>query len=139
LCRLCGEVHVGNVPHNFRTCDVSGSQKSKEHTWERGGLEHILPVVESFHLYDRLGRAVSHNERLEVDRVPAIVELCIQAGVDMPEYPTRRRQFPGYRVAGRLIDFEKRLPKDETSVKVINAFGFWQSPRELSGVQKCPD
>jgi hypothetical protein len=118
---------------------VRGSQKSKEHSWERGGFEHILPVEESFHLYDRLGRVLSQNERLEVDRVPAIVELCIQARVDMPEYPTRRRHFPIYRVARRLIDFEMRFPKDETSVKVINAFGIWQSLRELSGVQKCPD
>lgn len=138
-CRVCGEVHVGRIPHMIRTCDVSGSRKDKEHTWERGGLEHILPVVESFHLYDRLGRAVSHNERLEVDRLPAIVELCIQAGVNMPEYPTRRRDFPIYRVAGRLIDFEKRFPKDETSLKDLNPFGFWKSLRNSRGAQKCPD
>lgn len=136
---MCGEVHVGNIPHKIRTCYVSGSQKSKEHTWERGGLEHILPIVKSFHLYDRLERAVSHNERLEVDRIPAIVELCIQAGVDMPEYPTRRREFPVYRVAGRLMDFEKRFPKDETSAKDINGFGFWKSPREFCPVLKCQD
>ncbi|XP_073015175.1 APO protein 3, mitochondrial-like isoform X2 [Primulina eburnea] len=91
FCSVCGDVHVGDPPHKIRTCNVSGSQTNKEHVWERGGVEHVLPVVESFHLYDRLGRAVSHNERLQVDRIPAIVELCIQAGVDIPEYATRRR------------------------------------------------
>lgn len=129
---------MGSTPHMIRTCDVSDSRKDKVHTWEKGGLEHILPVVESFHLYDRLGRAVSHNERLEVDRLPAIVELCIQAGVNMPEYPTRRREFPVYRVAGRLIDFEKRYPKDEESVKDLNPFGFWKSLKNSRGASKCP-
>ncbi|OIT01481.1 PREDICTED: APO protein 3, mitochondrial-like [Nicotiana attenuata] len=124
FCSVCSEVHVGHPPHKIRTCDVSGSQKNKEHTWKRGGVEHVLPVVESFHLYDRLGRAVSHNERLEVDRIPALVELCIQAGVDLPEYPTRRRKFPIYRVAGKLIDFEKRFPKDDLSGKDLETSKF---------------
>ena len=130
LCSLCGEVHVGCPPHKIRTCNVSGSKTNKEHTWEKGGIDQVLPVVESFHLYDRLGRAVSHNERLQVDRIPAIVELCIQAGVDILEYPTRRREFPLYRVAGRMIDFEKRFPKDDSSAKYINTYGFWESRKK---------
>ena len=64
-----------------------------------------MPIVDSFHLYDRIGRAVSHNEMLEVDRIPAIVELCVQAGVDIPEYPTRRRAFPVYCVAERRFTY----------------------------------
>ena len=123
----------------IRTCDVSGSQSTKEHTWERGKVEHLLPVVDSFHLYDRSGRAVSHDERLQVDRIPAIVELCIQAGVDIPEHPTRRREYPIYRVAGRLIDFEKRFPKDYSSGKDISAFGFWDTPLKSGGVEKNLD
>ncbi|KAL2664451.1 hypothetical protein AAZX31_02G177500 [Glycine max] len=79
LCSLCGEVHVGHAPHKIRTCDVRGSPSSKEHSWAKVGVEHVLPLVDSFHLYDRIGRAVSHNEMLEVDRIPAIVELCVQA------------------------------------------------------------
>ncbi|KAK4482185.1 hypothetical protein RD792_009326 [Penstemon davidsonii] len=123
---VCGDVHVGNPPHKINTCDVSGSRKSKEHTWERGGVDHVLPVVESFHLYDRIGRAVSHNERLQVDRIPTIVELCIQAGVDIPEYSTKKRDFLVYRIAGKMIDYEKRLPAHNLSGKDIKAFGFWQ-------------
>lgn len=130
LCSVCGDVHVGDPPHKIRTCDVSGSQKNKEHTWEIGGIDHVLPVVESFHLYDRVGRAVSHNERLQVDRIPAVMELCIQAGVDIPEYPTRRRDFPVYRVAGRIIDFEKKFPKNDSSGDDINPSGFWQKKKK---------
>ncbi|CAN1844173.1 APO protein 3, mitochondrial [Linum perenne] len=126
-CSVCGEVHVGHPPHKIRTCDVTGSLKNKEHSWTQGGVEHIFPLVESFHLYDRLGRAVSHNEQLLVDRIPAVVELCIQSGVDIPVYPTRRRTFPAYSVAGRIIDFERRFPKEEeTPGKDINTSGFWE-------------
>ncbi|XP_057733449.1 APO protein 3, mitochondrial-like [Arachis stenosperma] len=123
-CSLCGEVHVGHPPHKIRTCNVQGSLSSKEHAWVRGGIQHVLPLVESFHLYDRIGRAVSHKEMLEVDRIPAIVELCVQAGFDIPEYPTRRRTFPVYSIAGKMIDFEKRFPKDFSLGEDIDACGF---------------
>lgn len=116
-CRLCEEVHVGHPPHKIKTCNVKHSASNKEHDWTIGGIEQVLPLVESFHLYDRLGRAVSHKEHLQVDRVPAIVELCIQAGLDIPEYPTRRRCFPVYRVAGRMLDFEQRFPKEDSREK----------------------
>ncbi|KAI5396325.1 hypothetical protein KIW84_062510 [Lathyrus oleraceus] len=130
-CSICGEVHVGDPPHQIRTCNVRGSLSSKEHSWVKGGIEHILPLVESFHLYDRIGRAVSHNEMLQVDRIPAIVELCIQAGVDIPEYLTRRRTFPVYCVAGRIIDFEKRFPKEISLDKDIDELGFLYKKKRL--------
>ncbi|XP_057965008.1 APO protein 3, mitochondrial-like isoform X2 [Malania oleifera] len=131
-CSLCGEVHVGHPPHAIRTCNVPGSPASKKHSWERGDLEHIMPVVESFHLYDRIGRAVSHNERHLVDQIPAIVELCVQAGLDILEYPTRRRTFPVYSIAGRIIDFEKKFPKDDSTGNDIKTHGFWEK-RKSSG------
>ncbi|XP_023004574.1 APO protein 3, mitochondrial-like [Cucurbita maxima] len=130
-CRVCGEVHIGHPPHKIRTCNVAGSAPNKEHTWEIGGIQHVFPTVESFHLYDRIGRAVSHNEQLQVDRIPAVVELCIQAGVDIPEYPTRRRTFPIYNVAGRTIDFEKRFPKKFILEKGINSYGFWNDKKTV--------
>lgn len=125
VCRLCEEVYVGKFPHQIRTCDVAGSLPTKEHYWVPGGTEHILPVIDSFHLYDRLGRAVSHEERLQVDRIPAIVELCVQAGMDISEYPTKRRVYPVYNIAGKLIDFERKFPRDYSSGKDIEPHGFW--------------
>lgn len=50
--------------------------------------------LEAYHLYDRLGKRISHEERFSIPRIPAVVELCIQAGVDTPEYPTKRRRKP---------------------------------------------
>lgn len=128
---MCGEVHIGKFPHRIRTCNVAGSLPTKEHSWELGGIEQVLPVVESFHLYDRLGRAVSHEERLQVDRIPAIVELCVQAGVDIPEYPTKRRLYPVYNVAGKMIDFERKFPRDYSSGKDIQPYGFWVKKKTL--------
>lgn len=138
-CSVCGEVHLGHRPHKIRTCNVMGSAASKEHCWRRGAVEHVLPPVESFHLYDRLGRAVSHNERLQVDRIPAILELCVQAGIDLPEYPTRRRVFPAYSISGRVIDFEKRFPKEDAPGKDIYACGFWQKRNNISEDNKSAD
>ncbi|ESR35904.1 APO protein 3 mitochondrial [Citrus sinensis] len=138
-CSLCGEVHVGHPPHKIRTCNVAGSLASKEHSWKLGNVEHILPHVESFHLYDRIGRAVSHNERLEVDQIPAVNELCIQAGIDIPQYPTRRRVFPAYNLAGKVIDFEKRFPKEDRSSEGIETFGFWGNRKKSSEENKSID
>ncbi|XP_042477553.1 APO protein 3, mitochondrial-like isoform X2 [Macadamia integrifolia] len=138
-CSLCGEVNVGCVVHKIRSCNVAGSPSTKEHSWERGGVKDILPIVECFHLYDRVGRAVSHKERFQVDRIPAVVELCVQAGVDIPEYPTRRRAFPVYNVAGRMIDFEQRFPKDDLSGKDIEAFGFWKKKENPGRNKKSLD
>lgn len=126
VCKVCGEVHIGNFPHRIRTCNVAGSLRTKEHSWGVGGLEHVLPTVYSFHLYDRLGRAVSHEEQLRVDRIEAITELCVQAGLDIPEYPTRRRVFPVYNVAGKMIDFERKFPREGYSSGTdIEPYGFW--------------
>ncbi|KAJ0077917.1 hypothetical protein Patl1_37224 [Pistacia atlantica] len=137
-CSLCGEVHVGHPPHKIRTCNVAGSPANKEHTWSIGDMKHVLPLVESF-LYDSVGRAVSHNERLEVDRIPAVVELCIQAGIDIPEYPTRRRVFPAYNIAGKIIDLEKRFPKEVAPGKGMDTCAFWGKRKKSSEENKLMD
>lgn len=71
--------------------------------------------VEAFHLFDRLGRRIPHEERFAIPRIPAIVELCIQAGVDIPEYPTKRRRKPIIRIAkSEFVDAdESELPDPE--------------------------
>ena len=116
-----------------------GSAARKEHSWKRGDVEHILTLVESFHPYDRLGRAVSHNERLQVDRIPATLENFVQAIINFSEYPTRRRVFPTYSISGRIIDFEKRFPKEDAPGKDINACGFWQKRNKTCDDNKFVD
>ena len=73
-----------------------------------------------FHLYDRVGKPrVGHDERFVVQRIPAILELCIQAGLDLDKYPTKRRTRPVYSIEGRIVDFE--------------------SVTDLDGIEKNPD
>ncbi|XWS47746.1 hypothetical protein CRYUN_Cryun13aG0011400 [Craigia yunnanensis] len=107
-CRFCYEVHIGNVGHEIRTCTgpKSGS-RSATHVWRKGGVIDVVFFPKCFHLYDRVGKPrVVHDERYIVPRIPAILELCMQAGVDVEKYPSKRRTKPVYSIEGRIVDFE---------------------------------
>ncbi|PIA32814.1 hypothetical protein AQUCO_04300026v1 [Aquilegia coerulea] len=106
-CRFCSEVHIGNVGHEIRTCSGPKSGlRSATHVWRQGGIEDVVYFPECFHLYDRIGKPrVVHDERSRVPRIPAIVELCIQAGLVLHDYPAKRRTKPVYSIEGRIVDF----------------------------------
>lgn len=112
--RYCSEVHVGCVGHEIRTCTAPKSGfRNATHVWRKGGVHDLIFFPKSFHLYDRVGKPrVVHDERYSVPRVPAIVELCIQAGLDLEKYPTRRRTKPVYSIEGRIVDFESMIEND---------------------------
>lgn len=104
----CSEVHIGHVGHEIRTCTGPNSGfRSATHAWRKGGVQDVIFFPKSFHLYDRVGKPrIVHDERYSVPRIPAIVELCIQAGLDLEKLPTRRRTKPVYSIEGRIVDFE---------------------------------
>ncbi|KAH9770276.1 APO protein 3 [Citrus sinensis] len=104
-CRFCSEVHIGHVGHEIRTCTGPKSGfRSATHVWRKGGVGDAVFFPKCFHLHDRVGKArVVHDERHSVPRIPAIVELCIQAGVDIEKYPTKRRTKPVYSVSIRTL------------------------------------
>ncbi|KAK7300891.1 hypothetical protein RJT34_11742 [Clitoria ternatea] len=118
-CGLCSEVHIGYVGHEIRTCTGPKSfSRSATHVWRRGGVRDVVFFPKCFHLYDRVGKPrVGHDERFSVPRIPAIVELCIQAGLDLEKYPTKRRTKPVYCFEGRIVDFESVVKEDETERK----------------------
>ncbi|KAK9100190.1 hypothetical protein Scep_023620 [Stephania cephalantha] len=92
-CKWCNEIHVGPEGHPFRSCRGQRAEVRKgQHEWTKATLEDILLPMEAYHLYDRLGKRISHEERFAIPRIPAVVELCIQAGVDLPDLPTKRRR-----------------------------------------------
>uniref|UniRef100_A0A7N0V642 APO domain-containing protein n=1 Tax=Kalanchoe fedtschenkoi TaxID=63787 RepID=A0A7N0V642_KALFE len=115
-CKSCDEVHVGPVGHPFRSC--KGPQASARrglHDWSKAYLEDILVPVEAYHLFDRLGPRIPHFERFSTPRIPAVVELCIQAGVEIPEFPTKRRRKPIIRInKSEFVDADETdLPDPE--------------------------
>lgn len=87
-------------------------------------MHDLVFFPKCFHLFDRVGKArVVHDERYSVPRLPAVVELCIQAGVDLEKYPARRRRKPVYNIEGRIVDFESvegnnEMKKDLDSVDI---------------------
>ncbi|KAM3243530.1 hypothetical protein ACQJBY_055454 [Aegilops geniculata] len=112
----CNEIHVGSVGHPFRTCRGTSSDKRKgEHDWGTTFVEAVFLPVEAYHLEDRLGPRIPHDQRFEVPRIPALVELCIQAGLDLPEYPTKRQRKPIVKIGRKeFVDAnEDDLPDPE--------------------------
>lgn len=119
LIRFCDEVHIGYVGHEIRTCTGPKSRfRNALHVWRRGGVRDVVFFPKCFHLYDRVGKPrVVHDERFVVPRLPAIIELCIQAGLDLERYPTKRRTKPVCCIEGRIVDFESVAEDDETERK----------------------
>ncbi|OAY73339.1 APO protein 1, chloroplastic [Ananas comosus] len=104
-CSKCPEIHVGPVGHNIQDCSGTGSERRRSHhSWVKGSINDVLVPIESYHLFDPFGRRIKHETRFDYDRIPAVVELCIQAGIDIPEYPSRRRTTPVRMLGKKVID-----------------------------------
>lgn len=113
LCRWCNEIHVGPIGHPFRSCrGQNASIRNSQHDWTTATVEDIFLPIEAYHLYDRLGKRIPHEKRFSIPQIPALIELCIQAGVDIPEFPTKRRRKPIIRIGkSEFIDAdESELP-----------------------------
>ncbi|KAK2980744.1 hypothetical protein RJ640_002556 [Escallonia rubra] len=129
--RWCNEIHVGPIGHPFKSCrGQNASVRKGHHEWADAVVEDKLVQVEAYHLFDRLGVRIPHAERFSIPRVPAVVELCIQAGVDLPEFPTKRRRKPVIRIAksefvdadeSELPDLEPKFPKIPLLAEIPNA------------------
>lgn len=116
-CRFCSEVHVGRVGHEIRTCEGRNSgARNSLHVWRPGTVRDVVGFPYCYHLFDRVGKPrVVHKEKYDVPRLPAVLELCIQAGVDVQRYPTKRRTRPVYSIEGRIVDFEPDVDDDEAA------------------------
>ncbi|XP_068652993.1 APO protein 2, chloroplastic isoform X2 [Aristolochia californica] len=94
-CKWCNEIHVGPKGHPFKSCKGPRVEVRKGlHEWTKANVEDVIVPIDSYHLFDRLGKRITHEERFSIPRLPAVVELCVQAGVDLPDYPTKRRRKP---------------------------------------------
>ncbi|KAK4365309.1 hypothetical protein RND71_016667 [Anisodus tanguticus] len=91
------------------------------HSWVKGSINDVLIPFESYHMYDPFGTRIKHETRFNYDKFPAVVELCIQAGVDLPGYPSRRRTKPIRMIGKKVIDIgglveEPRPSVDRTAI-----------------------
>ncbi|KAJ6813333.1 APO protein 3, mitochondrial [Iris pallida] len=121
-CRFCSEVYIGHHGHEIRSCEGPGSaSRNAYHVWRRGGIKDVVGFPYCYHLFDRVGKPrVGHKERFQVPKLPAITELCIQAGLDLDEYPTKRRTKPVYSIEGRIVDFEPENEEDKSRERSLN-------------------
>lgn len=64
-------------------------------------------------MFDPFGRRIKHETRFNYDRIPAVIELCIQAGVESPDYPLRRRTRPIRMLGKKVIDMGGLIEEPE--------------------------
>ncbi|VFQ80463.1 unnamed protein product [Cuscuta campestris] len=82
-CKYCQEVYVGESGHLIRTCGgYRRRSKNQLHVWTNATLDNILLPVQTFHLHNMFQNIIKHHERFDHDRIPAVVELCLQAGAN---------------------------------------------------------
>ncbi|PIN17648.1 hypothetical protein CDL12_09681 [Handroanthus impetiginosus] len=114
----CSEIHVGPVGHPFKSCrGPQASIRRGVHEWGEAVLEDILVPVEAYHLHDRLGKRISHEERFSIPRISAVVELCIQAGKKKPIICIGKKEFIDADES-ELPDPDPEAPKPEILVEI---------------------
>ncbi|CAL5014750.1 unnamed protein product [Urochloa decumbens] len=85
-CKFCPEVHIGATGHEMKTCHgFKRMIKDQPHKWVPGNLNDILVPVQAFHLNEMFQDEIKHDQRFDYPRVPAVLELCHQAGADIPD------------------------------------------------------
>ncbi|PON34453.1 APO domain containing protein [Trema orientale] len=133
-CKFCSEVYIGEEGHLIQTCcGFKRHGKKLVHEWTVGGLNDILVLVEAFHLQHMFQNIVKHHERFDLERVPAVVELCWQAGADpydealLPRTPSSDGDFSAVNGIESITNQDLRSVAKTT----LNA---WETLRE--GVQK---
>ncbi|XP_028063354.1 APO protein 4, mitochondrial isoform X2 [Camellia sinensis] len=131
--RFCPEVYIGEQGHLIRTCcGYRRHAKHHIHEWINGRLSDILVPVETFHLDKMFQGVIRHNQRFDFDRVPAVLELCWQAGAD-PYDDSLNPSWNLESVGGGATGAEYLSP-DDLRLVAIGTLKAWELVR--SGVQK---
>lgn len=133
-CRFCPEVYIGEEGHLIQNCGgFKRRAKHWVHEWINGGLNDILVPVESFHLHNMFQPVIEHNQRFDFDRVPAVVELCWQAGADPNDPNLYSGAWDCDGVAGGVNGVESLSPEDLTRI-ANGTLKAWETLR--SGVKR---
>ncbi|GFP93683.1 apo protein 4 mitochondrial [Phtheirospermum japonicum] len=129
-CKYCPEVFIGESGHLIQTCHgYHRHAKNKVHTWVKGSLNDVIAPVETFHLQKMFQNVVKHHERFDYDRIPAIVELCLQAGADSNDQSIVTPD----NLENNMVN-PKKLSEDDLRLVAIRTLRSWEAVR--SGVHK---
>ncbi|KAD3336957.1 hypothetical protein E3N88_32477 [Mikania micrantha] len=126
--RFCPEVYIGKSGHAIKTCrGYKHHSKNKLHEWIRGGINDIIVPVDTFHLKNTFQNVIKHDERFDYNRVPAVIELSLQAGAD----PNNAEELSPYKF--ECLGAES-LSNDDIRLVGVGTLRAWEAVR--SGVQK---
>ncbi|KAJ1418128.1 APO domain [Sesbania bispinosa] len=132
--KFCPEIHIGEQGHLIQTCwGYKRRAKSRVHEWVKGGLNDILVPVETFHLTNMFQSVIRHNQRFDFDRIPAVVELCWQAGADPHDENLNSSSWNLEAANGSVHGTESLSPNDLAFI-ANETFKAWEILR--SGVEK---
>ncbi|KAJ9170456.1 hypothetical protein P3X46_018562 [Hevea brasiliensis] len=133
-CKFCPEVYIGEKGHLIQTCwGYRRGAKNRVHVWITGGLNDILVPVETFRLNNMFQKIIKHDQRFDFDRVPAVVELCRQAGADQ----TAENLYSSTRTLDSVssgLDRADSLSPEDLKLVANGTLRAWETLR--SGVQK---
>ncbi|PQP93035.1 APO protein 4 mitochondrial [Prunus yedoensis var. nudiflora] len=130
-CKFCPEIYIGEKGHLIQTCcGFKHRDKNRVHEWITGGLNDVLAPVEAFHLKHMFQDVIKHHQRFDFERVPAVVELCWQAGAnDENRYSNWSPESDCCSVDGA-----ESLSSDELLMIASGTLRAWESLR--NGVEK---
>lgn len=132
--RFCPEVYIGKEGHLIQTCrGCKRHSRNQFHEWIPGGLNDILVPVETFHLQKMFQDIIKHHQRFDFDRVPAVIELCLQAGADLNEENLNSSSQKSESTFSSVHGVESLSP-DELKIIADGTLTAWEMLR--SGVQR---
>ncbi|AES67272.1 putative APO domain-containing protein [Medicago truncatula] len=134
-CKFCPEIYIGEQGHLIPTCrGYKRRAKNRVHEWVKGGLNDILVPVETFHLNNMFQNVIRHDQRFDFDRIAAVVELCWQAGADVPHDENLSPSSSNLEAANGNVDGFESLSPNVLAVVAKKTLEAWDVLR--SGVEK---
>lgn len=91
VCGYCPEIHIGYSGHKAQNCGAhKHQQRNGQHGWQKAVLDDLVPPRYVWHAPGNM--ELQRELRNFYGQAPAVVELCIQGGMEVPEKykPTMR-------------------------------------------------
>lgn len=92
-------------------------------------MNDLLVPVETFHLHNMFQNVIKHQERFDYERIPAVVELSLQAGADPYD-----ESIASSNLVFDFVDGAESLTAHDLMAVASKTLGAWETLR--SGVKK---